>query len=169
MVRDALIGGLEDEEIRLDILAQSKQEMTLEEVLQLAEAKESGKRSAQRLRTDNTSVSVASSYKRRTTTQQQQRSTNLTAQKPIATNSVRAAQNFLPPRYNFGCRFFSHWLIYWKNQCKNAIEAYLAQARKFQVFRSWKPTILATFIEFWLLGSQKNLVICISVRFPRWR
>ena len=62
MVRDALINGLEDEEIRLDILAQSKQNMTLDEVLQLAEAKESGKRSAQRLHihNDNTAVSAAS-------------------------------------------------------------------------------------------------------------
>ncbi|GFO15432.1 hypothetical protein PoB_004193700 [Plakobranchus ocellatus] len=49
MVRDVLINGLSDEEIRLDILGESKQDMTLEEALRYVEAKESGKRSATRL------------------------------------------------------------------------------------------------------------------------
>ena len=49
MVRDALIKGLEDDDIRLDILGQCRQDMTLDETLQIAEAKESGKRSAGRL------------------------------------------------------------------------------------------------------------------------
>ena len=43
MVRDTLIRGLEDPEIRQDLLGQENQDMTLEEVLKLVEAKESGK------------------------------------------------------------------------------------------------------------------------------
>ena len=46
MVRDCLIRGLEDEDIRLEILGQQNQDMTLDQVIQIAEAKESGKRSA---------------------------------------------------------------------------------------------------------------------------
>ena len=64
MVRDALIRGLEDEEIRLDILGEAKQDMTLAEVLKYAEAKESGKRSAGRLIAGPPTLSAAatSSY-----------------------------------------------------------------------------------------------------------
>ena len=67
MVRDALIRGLEDEEIRLDILGQYKQDMNLDEVLQYIEAKESGKCSAGRLLEGGTTANAAttSSYKRR--------------------------------------------------------------------------------------------------------
>nr|KAG5707435.1 hypothetical protein BaRGS_011939 [Batillaria attramentaria] len=43
MIRDVLIRGLEDEEIRLDILGESRQDMSLEDALQYVEAKESGK------------------------------------------------------------------------------------------------------------------------------
>ena len=66
MVRDALIRGLADEEIRLDILGESKQDMSLEEVLTYVEAKESGKRSAGRLLGDSTTATAAvtSSYRR---------------------------------------------------------------------------------------------------------
>ena len=45
MVRDTLIRGLEDPEIRQDILGHENQDMALESVLKLVEAKESGKRS----------------------------------------------------------------------------------------------------------------------------
>ncbi len=68
MVRDALIRGLEDDDIRLDILGQSQQDMRLDEVLQYVEAKESGKRSASRLLeggATTAAAAVASSYKRR--------------------------------------------------------------------------------------------------------
>ena len=66
MVRDALIRGLADEEIRLDILGESKQDMSLEEVLMYVETKESGKRSAGRLLGDSTTATAAvtSSYRR---------------------------------------------------------------------------------------------------------
>ena len=39
----AIIRGLEDSKIRLDILSESDQDMSLEKVLKLVEAKESGK------------------------------------------------------------------------------------------------------------------------------
>ena len=66
MIRDALNKGLADDEIRLDILGESKQDMSLEEVLKFAEAKESGKRSAGRLLGGGTTstAAVTSSYKR---------------------------------------------------------------------------------------------------------
>jgi len=66
IVRDCFIRGLSDEDIKLEILGQPDQEMTLEETLQIAEAKESGKRSADRLQ-ENPSVtaSMNSSYKKR--------------------------------------------------------------------------------------------------------
>ena len=46
MVRDSLIRGLEDDDIQLDILGESRQDMSLEEVIKYVEAKESGKRSS---------------------------------------------------------------------------------------------------------------------------
>ena len=49
MVRDALIRGLSDEDTRLEIVGQPNQEMSLDDVLQLAEARESGRRTAGRL------------------------------------------------------------------------------------------------------------------------
>ena len=66
MIRDALIKGLADDEIRLDILGESKQDMSLEEVLKFAQAKESGKQSAGRLLRGGTTstAAVTSSYKR---------------------------------------------------------------------------------------------------------
>ena len=73
IVRDSLIRGLEDEEIRLEILGQANQQMSLEQVVTLAEAKESGKRSAERLH-DGASVaaSMKSTYSRRNTLKLQQ-------------------------------------------------------------------------------------------------
>ena len=67
MVRDALIRGLNDEEIRLDILGESRQDMSLEDALSYAEAKESGKRSASRLLIEDSPVvttAATSSYRR---------------------------------------------------------------------------------------------------------
>ena len=57
MIRDTLIRGLADEDIQLDILGQCNQNLTLEETLQMTEAKESGKRSASIL-TTKTAVSM---------------------------------------------------------------------------------------------------------------
>ena len=65
IVRDALIRGLDDEDIRLDLLGQANQNMSLDEVIQLTEAKEAGKRSVSRLTTNPTvTANAASSYKK---------------------------------------------------------------------------------------------------------
>ena len=67
MVRDALIRGIADEDIRLEIVGQPKQDMTLDEVVQMAEARESGRRSAGQLlagTSPTVSASAASSYRR---------------------------------------------------------------------------------------------------------
>ena len=67
MVRDTIIRGLEDNDIRLDILSDTNQAMTVEQTTTLVEAKESGKRSASRLLGgDSTSTAAAaqSSYRR---------------------------------------------------------------------------------------------------------
>ncbi|GFN92669.1 hypothetical protein PoB_001917500, partial [Plakobranchus ocellatus] len=58
-VRDTLIVGLADEDIRLDVLGQADQEMSLEETIRFIEAKESGKRSAGRINPKPTAVPVA--------------------------------------------------------------------------------------------------------------
>ena len=67
IVRDALIRGLVDEDIKLDILGQCNQQMTLDETLKLSEAKEAGKRSAHSLISPDNSASsnATSSYKQR--------------------------------------------------------------------------------------------------------
>ena len=80
MIRDCLIKGIEDDDIRLDILGQPNQDPTLTEVLQIAEAKESGKRSASRLHSSApttvvTSAAMNSSYNKQRNTQPQ-RNTN---------------------------------------------------------------------------------------------
>ena len=66
MIRDAFLRGIADDEIRLKILGHSNQKLTLEETLQLIEAKESGKRSAGHLLTgaDTTTTAATSSYRR---------------------------------------------------------------------------------------------------------
>lgn len=66
MIRDSLIRGLEDEEIRLELLSKSDQNMSLDETIQIAEARESGKRSALHIDTSArlTSASATSTYKR---------------------------------------------------------------------------------------------------------
>lgn len=68
VLRDVLSRGLEDTEIQLDLLGDKNQEMTLEEVFQFVEAKESGKRSASRLIDSHSqgAEAASSSYKRRT-------------------------------------------------------------------------------------------------------
>nr|KAG5693450.1 hypothetical protein BaRGS_022337 [Batillaria attramentaria] len=49
ILRDALIRGIADPDIQLDLLSHKNQDMGLEDVLQFVEAKEAGKRSAFRL------------------------------------------------------------------------------------------------------------------------
>ena len=59
IIRDALIRGLSDEDIKLEILGQDRQNITLDETLKMIEAKESGKRSAGML--SNPSANAATS------------------------------------------------------------------------------------------------------------
>lgn len=64
IIRDTLIRGLADEEIQLDVLAQCNQNLTLDETILMAEAKESGKRSAGMLTNTAVSMNAASTYKK---------------------------------------------------------------------------------------------------------
>ena len=94
MVRDALIRGLEDEDIRLEVLGQCKQDMSLDETLALIEAKESGKRSAGRLLHNSNppvTTNATSSYRRRNNMQVNQRN------KPSATSN-HSSSNFSSQR-----------------------------------------------------------------------
>ena len=59
MIRDTLIVGLADDDIRLDVLGQTKQDMSLDETTRFIEAKESGKRSAGHLNPVTPAVPVA--------------------------------------------------------------------------------------------------------------
>ena len=74
MIRDCLIRNIQDEEIKLDVLGQVNQEISLDEALQLIEAKESGKRSATRLLDTSTvqqSAAMNSNYRRQQNNPQQ--------------------------------------------------------------------------------------------------
>ena len=62
MVRDTIIRGLEDGDIRTDILSEANQDLSLEDTIKFIEAKESGKRSANTLAADSTSA--ASEYRK---------------------------------------------------------------------------------------------------------
>ena len=59
MIRDTLIVGLADDDIRLDVLGQTNQDMSLDETTRFIEAKESGKRSAGRINPITTPLPVA--------------------------------------------------------------------------------------------------------------
>ena len=65
ILKDVLCRGLEDTEIQMDLLGDSNQDMTLEQVLRFVEAKEAGKRSASRLLLPQATDAVTgSSYRR---------------------------------------------------------------------------------------------------------
>ena len=53
ILKDHIIRGLSDKEIQLEVLAHQDQDMTLESLIKLIEAKESGRRSAHRLQDSN--------------------------------------------------------------------------------------------------------------------
>ena len=67
VLRDVVTRGLADEEIQLDLLGERNQDMSLEEVLQFIEAKESGKRSAGRLLQTQGAEAIRSQYRRKQT------------------------------------------------------------------------------------------------------
>ena len=65
VLRDVLCRGLEDTDIQMDLLGDSNQEMTSEQILKFIEAKEAGKRSASRLLLPQATDAVAgSSYRK---------------------------------------------------------------------------------------------------------
>jgi hypothetical protein len=73
ILRDVLTRGLEDPEIQLDLLGNKNQDMTLEQVFQLVEAKEAGKRSASRLHdSQGAEAAAGSTYRRRKNTAYQE-------------------------------------------------------------------------------------------------
>ncbi|CAC5390777.1 unnamed protein product [Mytilus coruscus] len=64
IIRDVLARGISNPEIQLDLLGDKNQDMTLEEVTQFVEAKDSWKRSASRLLDSLMVEAVSSSYKK---------------------------------------------------------------------------------------------------------
>ena len=64
ILRDVLTRGVADPDIQLDLLSDQNQDMTLEQVTQLIEAKESGKRSASQLLDTHGVEATRSSYRR---------------------------------------------------------------------------------------------------------
>ena len=64
MVRDVLIRGLNDADIRLDILCDPNEDMSLEQTVVLIEAKEKGKRSELKLSNSQQVNAMRSTYKR---------------------------------------------------------------------------------------------------------
>ncbi|XP_066931785.1 uncharacterized protein [Clytia hemisphaerica] len=61
ILRDVLCRGIVDPDIQLELLGHTNQDMTLEEVFHFVEAKEAGKRSANRL-LDNQAAAIRSNY-----------------------------------------------------------------------------------------------------------
>ena len=74
ILKDHIIRGLSDQEIQLEVLAHQDQDMTLESLIKLIEAKESGRRSAHRLQdstnTGNTTTTAAAASAYRTSQSQ---------------------------------------------------------------------------------------------------
>ena len=65
MVRDALIKGITDSDIRQDILGETNQNMSLEQVIQYISAKVQAKQSASHLSGETTAGAIRSSHQRR--------------------------------------------------------------------------------------------------------
>ena len=61
---EVIARGLADQEIQLDLLGEKNQEMTLKDMIEYIEAKESGKRSASRLLDPQSTDAISSSYRR---------------------------------------------------------------------------------------------------------
>ena len=74
IVRDCLIRNIADEDIKLEVLGQVNQDISLDETIQLIEAKESGKRSAHRIQSHPpvSSAALNSSHRRQTINQRPQ-------------------------------------------------------------------------------------------------
>ena len=66
MIRDVLITGLADDDIKRDVLSHTKQDMSLADLVAFVEAKEAGKISSARLSGTHMANAIRSSYKRQT-------------------------------------------------------------------------------------------------------
>ena len=65
IIKDVIVKGISDSEIQLDILSNSNQKMSLEDILSYVEAKEAGKRSASKLMSSiQNACSSRSTYKK---------------------------------------------------------------------------------------------------------
>ena len=77
ILRDVLVRGIAEYDIRLAILQDKNQNMTLEEAFQFIEAKESGKRSAAQMKdADELAAARSSSYRRQMKSHNKSHSTN---------------------------------------------------------------------------------------------
>ena len=83
IIRDVLTRGIADSDIQLDLLGDKKQDMSLEEVFQFVEAKESGKHSASKLLDTQSSNVYAVAY-----TSEYKKSNKVQLTGPKQTNTV---------------------------------------------------------------------------------
>lgn len=64
ILRDVIARGIADQEIQLDLLGEKNQDISLKDMIEYIEAKESGKRSASRLLDQQSTSAISSSYRR---------------------------------------------------------------------------------------------------------
>ena len=64
IIRNVIARGIADQEIQLDLLGEKNQDVTLKDMIEYIEAKESGKRSASRLLDPQSTDAISSSYRR---------------------------------------------------------------------------------------------------------
>lgn len=100
MIRDCLIRNIQDEDIKLDVLGQVNQDISLDDALQLIEAKESGKRSASRLHEGPVVASAAmnSTYRRQQNNQHQRPTTSYNQQQRPNNNYQQTRSNTHSPQ-----------------------------------------------------------------------
>ena len=64
ILHDVIARGIADQEIQLDLFGEKNQDMSLKDMIEYIEAKESGKRSASRLLDPQSTDAISSSYRR---------------------------------------------------------------------------------------------------------
>ena len=123
ILKDVIIRGIADPEIQLDLLSDRNQEMTLEEVLNFIEIKESGKRSATRL-LETQGVDMAKShYKKQDqeTMKQKAQASNTRCtycgQQGHGKNSPASMRKNVCPAYSKSCSF-CHRLHHFESVCR---------------------------------------------------
>ena len=98
ILRDVLIRGIADYDIRLAILQDKNQDMTLEEAFQFIEAKETGKKSASQMKdADELAAARSSSYRRQMKSTRDKPLSNST--NTSGNNNDNSAQHGLPCGY----------------------------------------------------------------------